>query len=321
MEMPAESSTTRVRRGGWRELVIVFLGFGASTLVLMHQVAFHLGTVARIDNGDGQFSIWNVAWVARTLVVDPLHVFDANIFYPHRWTLAYSEANLGEGALAVPVYWLTRNAYAAHNAVLLLSFVLSGTSTYYLVRYLAGDRRAAAVAAIGFAYCPFVFGHTPHIQLEWTAGLPLALLAFHRLADRPTIGRGAVLGAVVGAQALFCAYYAVFAVLIVGYAALVLAATRRLWTDARYWTALLAAAIATALVGAPLYFPYALLRNQTGFSRTLTDAGSFSATWSMYFASGAYAHAWMLSLVRYRGEVLFPGFVTSVFGILGALVL
>jgi hypothetical protein len=320
MEMPAESSTTRVLRGGWRELVIVFLGFGASTLALMHQVAFHLGTVARIDNGDGQFSIWNVAWVARTLVVDPLHVFDANIFYPHRWTLAYSEANLGEGALAVPVYWLTRNAYAAHNTVLLLSFVLSGTATYYLVRYLAGDRRAAAIAAIGFAYCPFVFGHTPHIQLEWTAGLPLALLAFHRLADRPTIGRGAVLGAVVGAQALFCAYYAVFAVLIVGYAALVLAATRRLWTDARYWTALFAAAIATALVGAPLYFPYALLRNQTGFSRTLTDAGSFSATWSMYFASGAYAHAWMLRLVRYRGEVLFPGFVTSVFGILGAVV-
>ena len=97
MEIPAESSTTRVLRGGWRELVIVFLGFGASTLALMHQVAFHLGTVARIDNGDGQFSIWNVAWVARTLVVDPLHVFDANIFYPHRWTLAYSEANLGEG--------------------------------------------------------------------------------------------------------------------------------------------------------------------------------------------------------------------------------
>jgi hypothetical protein len=39
----------------------------------------------------------------------------------------------------------------------------------------------------------------------------------------------------------------------------------------------------------------------------------------MYFASGAYAHAWMLRLVRYRGEVLFPGFVTSVFGIPGAL--
>ena len=319
METPAQSSTLSVPRGGWRELLVVLLGFCATTAALMRQVAFHLGSVARIDNGDGQFSIWNVAWVARTLVVDPLHVFDANIFYPHRWTLAYSEANLGEGMLAVPLYWLTRNVYAAHNAVLLLSFVVSGTAAYYLVRYLTRDRRAAAVAGIGFAYCPFVFGHTPHIQLEWTAGLPLALLAFHRLADRPTIGRGFALGAVVGVQALFCAYYAVFAALVVGYAALVLATTRRLWTSRQYWTALLAAGIATTVIAAPLYMPYALLRNETGFSRTLENAGSFSATWKMYFASGAYAHAWMLKIVGHRGEVLFPGIVTSVFGIVGVV--
>src|SRR5258706_2238419 len=124
METAAQLSTLSVPRGGWRELLVVLLGFCVTTAALMRQVAFHLGSVASIDNGDGQFSIWNVAWVARTLVVDPLHVFDANIFYPHRWTLAYSESNLGEGALAIPVYWLTRNAYAAHNAVLLLSFIL-----------------------------------------------------------------------------------------------------------------------------------------------------------------------------------------------------
>jgi hypothetical protein len=27
------------------------------------------------------------------------------IFYPHRWTLGYSEANLGAGLLAIPVCW------------------------------------------------------------------------------------------------------------------------------------------------------------------------------------------------------------------------
>ena len=197
---------------------------------------------------------------------------------------------------------------------------MSGTATYYLVRYLTADRRAAVVAAIGFAYCPFVFGHTPHIQLEMTAGLPLALLAFHRLADRPTIGRGLALGAVVGGQTLFCAYYGVFAVLIVSYGALVLATTRRLWTTMRYWMALLVAGAMTLLIAAPLYVPYALLRRQTGFSRTLKDAESFSAIWQMYFASAAYAHAWMLRLVGHRGEVLFPGFVTSLFGILGVVV-
>src|SRR6185503_3599455 len=101
-------------------------------------MAVRIGHVGRVDNGDGQLSIWNVAWVARTLVVDPRHVFDANIFYPNRGTLAYSESNLGAGILAIPVYWATRNPYAAHNFVVLLAFVLSLAGTYYLVRYLTG---------------------------------------------------------------------------------------------------------------------------------------------------------------------------------------
>src|SRR5207253_3779982 len=142
-----------------------------------YPLALHPGTLARVDNGDGQFPIWNVAWVARALVLDPRHVFDANIFYPHRWTLTYSETNLGAGALAVPIYWSTRNPYAAHNVVLLLSFVLSAGGMYCLVRYLTADRRAAAISAIAFAFCPYVLAHTPHIQLLMTAGLPFSLLA------------------------------------------------------------------------------------------------------------------------------------------------
>src|SRR5437899_4612701 len=191
-----------------RELALVLAGATLLTIVMTWPLAAKMGHLGRVDNGDGQFSIWNVAWVARTLVVDPVHVFDTNIFYPHKRTLAYSESNLGAGALAIPVYWATRNPYAAHNFVLLLSFVLSGASSFSLVRYLTGDRGAAAIAAIAFAYCPYVFAHTPHIQLLMTAGLPLTLLAFHRLVDDPRAATGAVLGASMAAQVFFCGYYA-----------------------------------------------------------------------------------------------------------------
>src|SRR5262245_11245122 len=68
---------------GWTEMVLVALGFSSLTAILTYPLAFRLGSIGRVDNGDGQFSIWNVAWVARALVLDPLHVFDANIFYPH----------------------------------------------------------------------------------------------------------------------------------------------------------------------------------------------------------------------------------------------
>src|SRR5438034_11054910 len=135
-------------RAKLRELALVLAGATALTIVMTWPLAPRMGHIGRIDNGDGQFSIWNVAWVARTLVVDPGHVFDANIFYPHRGTLAYSESNLGAGILAMPAYWATRNPYAAHNSAVLIAFMLSAIGAFYLVRYLTADRRAAAVSAI-----------------------------------------------------------------------------------------------------------------------------------------------------------------------------
>jgi hypothetical protein len=308
---------TRKRFHAWSELALVVTGFGVLTVILIAPMALHLGSVGRLDNADTRMLIWNVAWVARTLVVDPLHVLDANIFYPHRGTLVYSESNLGAGLLAIPVYWATRNPYAAHNFVVLLTFVLSGTATYYLVRYLSGDRRAAAVSGICFAYCPYVFSHLPHIHLLMTAGLPLGMLAFHWLADRPTVWRGATLGLVLGGQAPFCGYYTVFAGLTVAFAVLVVTATRRRWTDARYWTSIAVAAGIAAAIALLMFIPYLRLQQAEDFRRPFDDARLFSADWRTYFASSAYAHAWMLPIIRHWNEVLFPGFIALIGGLAG----
>ena len=137
----------------------------------------------------------------------------------------------------MPAYWATRNPYAAINSAILLAFILSATGTYYLVRYLTHDRRAAAVSAIAFAFCPYVFAHTAHVQLLMTFGLPFTMLAFHRMADRPTAGRGAALGAAMAVQAVCCGYYGVFVILMVGFAFIVVATSRGLWIDHGYWTA------------------------------------------------------------------------------------
>jgi hypothetical protein len=307
----------RTASRGWREFTIVAAGFGLLTVFFTAPLALHLGRVARLDNADTRMLIWNVAWVARTIVVDPLHLFDANIFYPHRWTLVFSESNIGAGVLAIPVYWATRNPYAAHNFVVVLSFVLSATSTYYLVRYLVRDRRAAIIAAVCFAYCPYVFSHLPHVHLLMTAGIPLSMLAFHRLVDQPSVGRGAILGLIVAAEAFFCGYYAVFVALTVGFAVLIVTITRRLWTNLRFWSAMMVAAVVGGALALPLFVPYMRLQREAGFMRPLDDARLWSATWRSYLASSAHAHSWMLPLIRPWGEVLFPGFVTLIAGIAG----
>jgi len=300
------------------EAVLVVAAALLITVVMTWPLVARGGSAGRIDSGDGQFSIWNVAWVARTLVVDPRGLYNANIFYPHRGTLAYSEANLGAGLLAVPFYWASGgNPYVAHNAVVFLAFVLALTGTYSLVRHLTRHRGGAAVAAIAYAFCPYVFSHIPHIQLLMTAGIPYSLLALHRYVAAQTAGRACVLGLALAAQALSCGYYGIFAGLLAGYGIVFYSVSRGLWRSWRFWAgAAFAAALSVAIV-APFFWPYVELQQGEGFARSLDDSRRWSAGWRSYVASGAWAHRWVLQYLDPWGEVLFPGIVSTVMGMLG----
>ena len=343
-----------------RELLFVCAAAVALAILMTWPLATGLGHMGRTlsTDGDGQYSIWNVAWVARTLVADPIHLFDANIFFPHRTTLAYSEANLLEGALGVPVYWLTRNPLLTLNVVLLFAFASAYVCAYLFLRYITGDRRAAAVAAILYAFCPYVLSHLSHIQLLMTGGIPLSLLMLHRVVDlvdfrlkaeardqtadaldrtaeatdpiisipvasafrRKITSHGVALGLALAAQALSCAYYGIYAGLMVGYATLIFATTRRLWKSSPYWLAIAAAFVTSIAIVLPFFLPYLRVQDETGFRRTLDDALKNSATLNIYLASAARSHAWLLAIARRYGpvrEVLFPGVLALVLGAAG----
>jgi len=287
------------------------------TVVMTWPIAPRILTAGRTDSGDGRYSVWNVAWVAHALVTDPLHVYDANIFYPHRRTLTFSEPNIGAGAMAIPFYWLGgKNPHFAHNAVLLLSFVLAMAGVYALVAHLSGARAGAAVAAVSFAFCPFIYSHLTHIQLLMTAGMPFALLAMHRYIARPSAGRAVALGLILAAQALSCGYYGIYAGLLVGYGFIFYGISRGAWRSLRYWLGIAAAAvIAIAIVG-PFFLPYIDLKGDTGFERSIDDARRWAADWHSYLVSSARGHTWVLPYVRPWAEVLYPGTVAMALGVL-----
>jgi hypothetical protein len=312
-----DSITARAVRalGAW-------LGAAALTLLMTWPLAAGISHLGRTQNsGDARFAVWNVAWVAHALTTDPAGVFNANIFYPHRRTLAFSEANLGAGALAAPIWWLTKNPNTSHNIVVLFAFTASVLCAWLLARRLTNDSAAAAVAGIVYAFCPYLFSHTAHIQLLMAPGIPLAMLMFHKLVDAPSLGRGTTLGLALAATALSCAYYGIFAGLAIGYATLLYAWTRRLWRSPPYWIAVAAGAAVSIALVVPFFLPYLEIQRETGFARSLDDARMYSATWKSYLASGAWPHRWMLGhLGSWSNEVLFPGFVATVLGIAGFFV-
>ena len=57
--------------------------------------------LSRNDNADIVLNEWTLAWVIHEAIHDPRHLFDANIFHPERFTLAYSEAMFAERARAL----------------------------------------------------------------------------------------------------------------------------------------------------------------------------------------------------------------------------
>ncbi len=286
-------------------------------VVLTWPLAPGLATRARVNTGDGLFSLWVTNWVARTLVAQPSDLFDANIFYPHRNTLAYSEANIVAGALGAPVYMATKQPVLTHNTVVLLAFVLSMLTAHAMVRYLSGSRAAGWAAGVAFAYCPFIFARTAHIQLLMSWGLPLSLLAFHRLIDRPGPWRGAVLGLSLAVTALACAYYGVFAALIVGFGTIYFAAARGLWRSPRYVIGIATGAVVSMGAVLPFFLPFRAVQRELGFTRTIEDAAMYSANWQAWLTSAAWAHRWWLPWLEGSSEVLFPGAIATVLGLAG----
>ena len=309
-----------------RELVVVSLAGLALAILMTWPLATGMGHLGRTfaTDADGQLSIWNVAWVARTLVTDPLHVFDANIFHPHKTTLAYSESNLLPGVIGIPVYWASKNPWLTLNVVMLVAFASAFVCAYLLLLYLTGDRGASAAGAVFYTFCPYVMSHLSHIQLLFTAGIPLSLLMLHRLADRPSIRRGVALGLALAAQTLSCAYYGIFAGLMVGYGTLVLAASRRLWKSTTYWTSIATGAGVSFALTLPFFVPYLRVQEETGFARTIEDAIRYSAGPRDYLMSSTHAHQWLRDWVRsyghWAGEVLFPGFLVLGLGAVGLVV-
>ena len=282
-------------------------------------MAARLGSAGRIDSGDARHGIWNVAWVAHALTTHPASLFDANIFYPHRGTLAYSEANIVAGVVAAPVWVVTKNPYAAFNVVVLVAFAAAALSAFLLVRVLGGSRLGAAIAGLIYGFSPYMFAHIPHIQLLMTFGPALSMAAMHHFTKAPTVRRGLLLGLALALTGLACAYYGIFAGLAVGVGLVWdLVAHRRL-RDAGFWAGVAVATTVVLLIVGPFFVPYLSVRD-AGFERSLSEARVHSTDFGAFFASAVVVHRWMLPLIGTWREVLFPGFLSIGLAILAIVV-
>lgn len=296
---------------------LTLAGFLVLTVVMTAPLAWRGGRSGPVNTGDGQWSMWSTAWVARTLLADPWRLYDANIFAPHPRTLAYSETNLAGGLLAAPAWWTTRDPYVTYSAAVFLSFFLSAIATFGLVHHLTRHRGAAVVSAVAFAFAPFVVVRLAHVQLLMTFCLPLALLALHRLVERQSAARVLTLSAALVVAGWCSGYYAIFTAIAVGLGFLYYGIARGLWRRPRPLIAGASAIVIAGIAILPFVLPYLELGRGDGPFRTIEESRRYSADWRSYLTSTTRAHRAAIHAFlpfepsAFPERVLFPGFVAA----------
>jgi hypothetical protein len=190
------------------EWVAVLAGFAALTAVFTWPQVSHMDSVP--DMGDPLFSIWRISWVSHQIFRSPLTLFDANIFYPERLTLTYSDPVIVPALMGAPLFWLGLHQLVVYNLLILSSFVLSGATMYLLVRSLTGRRDSAVVAGVVFLLYPFRFEHFPHLELQMSMWMPLALWGLHRTMARARWRDGLLTGVAFSLQMLSSLYFGLY---------------------------------------------------------------------------------------------------------------
>jgi len=274
------------------------------------------------DFGDPLLNSWILAW-------DATHLgrgwWNANIFFPHPLTLAYSEHLLPQALQILPVYAITKNPILAYNLLVLSTFVLSGLGMFLFVREITGSREAGFVAGVAYAFAPYRVTSIPHVQVLSAQWAPFALYAFRCAFDRlkafttdwcPLWLCAAGTAAWI-AQNLSCGYYLLFfSPVIFGYLIWEIT-TRRLWRDWRTLVLMSSACAAVAIVSGAFMLPYLELR-RLGFNpRSLPETIRFSADVYAYLTADPNLHLWgsLFNAWPHAEGALFPGLAISALAI------
>ncbi len=159
---------------------------------------------------DPLFSAWRLyQWTRNLAAGAPDGLFGGNIFHPAGDVLLYSDAIPLPALLGAPFIAAGVPVTIVYTALVWASYLTAGLAMFACAREISGSRWGGLVAAAIFIGAPARLDHVMHLELLWTAWMPLAVLGTARVLR----GRGRavwLIGGSLAAQFLCCIYYGVF---------------------------------------------------------------------------------------------------------------
>lgn len=163
-------------RSFWRRHWIGTLVIVVATIVFFWPLLLHIGTYS--EGGDAMFNSWAIARNQHCILrQDCANYANGNVFFPHKYTMLYSESEFSSGLITLPLYFIDQNPLLSNNVLTILSFFLSGWFMYLLAKYLSkGNELFSILAGLIFEFAPLRMPAVWHLQNLSILYLPLAVL-------------------------------------------------------------------------------------------------------------------------------------------------
>ena len=299
-----------IRRLAGRRLVrelLVILAFCLFTTLLTSPYVTRLRDVV-VDTGDPYLMAWILWWDYHQTFTDPLHLFNANVFYPLKYTLAFSEHSYGLALLLFPLYALGLKPLTIHAIALFFAFPLTGYAAFRLGRTLTGSSAVGWVTGIVFAFVPYRFNQMSQVIYAFSPWIPLLLEALVLFVRERSRKRAVWIGVAFFMNGLSTISWWNFSLIPLALAVVILATRYGLWRQREFWRRGAVAIGAATLLLVPFFVPYVLASRLYGFKRSIEEIKANSA-WPIHWLSVENRN----QLWSRMGEPIFEGWKFKLF--------
>lgn len=266
-----------------RELAVLVL-FAAMAVALTWPLAANLPSAVN-DLGDPLLVTWILDWVSYALIHQPLRLYEAPIFHPGLYPLAYSENLVAVALLTLPLHLAGAPPIFIYNIAYLLGFALSGYGAFVLCRMVTKETVGALVGGIFFAFCSYKFDHVAHLHIIFSAWVPLLLAALLAFWEKATWKRGALLTLVWVANGLTNIYFLMFGAVAVLFSVALLASIRP--RGHRFYVGLATSTLLAVALLLPFLLPYRAVSKHYQMVRSEEDVRRGSAGWVNWLVPGS----------------------------------
>lgn len=292
-----------------------------ATLVFFFPLLMHITDYS--PGGDAMFNAWEMARNQHCILREHCtNYIDANIYFPNKGTMLYSEAQISAAVVTLPFHWLSPNPILAYNLLTIASFFASGLCMYLLAKYLSKGNEAFSIfAGLIFEFAPFKMAAIWHLQNLSIFCLPLAVLLVLKFLET----KNRKLLWMLLATLLYVNFASWVQMVFVLGAMIVLCVGLALWKRSylRPATMILGVIAVSALATAPLAWQYVQFAKVNHAAFSILDQELYNSSVADYFIPhdgtilgkvyyhlmpGAIHNAYNLDSYSYHGIVLYVVF-------------